>query len=97
LEKEINLHIPGTAKLNETDYEMHCTSGKSGRRKLAFEDSSERSKGRKSKELRKTVGFPELTHVTKMSLRSSGKTDSAKLSSETLETIPTRGLRIRKA
>jgi len=37
---------------------------------LAFEDSSERSKGRKSKQLRKTVDFPELTHVTKMGIRS---------------------------
>lgn len=77
--------------------EIHCTSSKSGRRKLAFEDGSERSKGRKSKELRKTVGFPELTHVTKMSLRSAGKTDAAKLSSEALERTPTKGLRIRKA
>jgi hypothetical protein len=76
---------------------MHCTSGKSGRRKLAFEGSSERSKDRKSKELRKNVGFPELTQATKMSLRSAGKTDAAKLFSEALETTPTRGLRIRKA
>jgi hypothetical protein len=76
---------------------MHCTSGKSGRRNLAFEDSSEWSKGRKSKEFRETVGFPELTRVTKMSLRSATKTDAAKLFSEALETTPTRGSRIRKA
>jgi len=76
---------------------MHCTSGKTGCRKLAFEDSSERSKARNSKELRKTVGFPELTHATKMSLRYAGKTDAAKLFSEALETSPTGGLRIRKA
>jgi hypothetical protein len=74
-----------------------CTSDKSGRRKLAFKDSSERSKGRKSKELLKTVGFPELTHATKLNLRSAGKTDAAKLFSEALETTPTRGSRIRKA
>jgi len=47
--------------------------------RLAFEESSERSKRRKSEELTKTVGFPELTHATKMNLRSSGKTDDAKL------------------
>jgi hypothetical protein len=76
---------------------MHCTSGKSVRRKLAFEDSSEWSKGRKSKELRKTVGFSELIHATKMSLRSAGKTDAAKLFSEVLGATPTRVLRIRKA
>jgi hypothetical protein len=63
----------------------------------AFEESSERSKRRKSEELRKTAGFLELTHTTKMNLRSSGKTDAAKLFSEILETTPARGLRIRKA
>jgi hypothetical protein len=52
---------------------------------------------KKSKELRKTVGFPELAHAIKMSLRSAGKTDAAKLFCEALETTPTRALRIRKA
>jgi len=33
LEHEISLHIKGIAKPNETDYEMICASGKSGRRK----------------------------------------------------------------
>lgn len=84
-------------KLNETDYEMHYTSGKTGRWKLAFEDSSEKGKGRKSKELRKTVGIPDLTRVTKMSLRTAGKTDAVELFDESLETTPTRGSRIRKA
>jgi hypothetical protein len=74
-----------------------CTSGIRGLRKLAFEESSERSKRRKPKELRQTAGFPELTHATKMRLRSAGKTDVAKLFSEALETTPTRALRIRKA
>jgi hypothetical protein len=32
LEQEINLHIKGTAKPNETDYEIPCTSGTHGRR-----------------------------------------------------------------
>ena len=63
----------------------------------AFEDSTERSKRRKSEELRKTVGFPELTHATKMNLRNFGKTDAVELFSETLETTPGRGLRIMKA
>jgi hypothetical protein len=55
------------------------------------------SKRRKSEKLRKTVGFPELTHSTKRNLRSSGKTDAAKIFSEALETTPARRLRIRKA
>jgi hypothetical protein len=61
LEQNVNLHIKVTAKPNEMPY----TSGTSGGRKLAFEDSSERRR-RKSKELRKFVGFPELTHATKI-------------------------------
>jgi len=52
---------------------------------------------RKSKDLRKTVGFPELTHATKMSLISAGKTDATKLFSEALEATPTRETGIRKA
>jgi hypothetical protein len=97
LEQEINLHIKVTTKPNETDYEMPCTSGIRGRRKLAFEESSESSKRRKSKELRKSVSFPELAHANKMSLRSAGKTDAAKLFNEALETTPKRALRIRRA
>jgi hypothetical protein len=38
LEQSKNLHIKGTAKLNE----MPCTSDTSGRQKVAFEDSSEK-------------------------------------------------------
>jgi hypothetical protein len=76
---------------------MICSSSKSGRRKLAFGDASERDKRRKSKDLRKTVGSPELSHATKMSLISAGETDAAKLYSEALEATPKREIRIRKA
>jgi len=73
---------------------MHFSS----RRKVACEDRSERSERRKSiKDLRKAVGFPELTHATKMSLISAGKTDAAKIFSEALEATSTREIRIRKA
>lgn len=75
---------------------MPGTSGRSGRRNLVFEGSSERRNRIKSKELRNAVGFPELTQATTMNLRSSGRTDAAKLHSGTLETTPTRALRIRK-
>jgi hypothetical protein len=97
LEQEINLHIKVIANPNETDYEMPCTSGTRGRRKLAFEESCERSKRRKSKELRQTVGFPELSYATKMSLPFAGKTDVTKCFSEALEATPKTALRIRKA
>jgi hypothetical protein len=90
LEQEINLHIKVINKPNETDYEMPSTTGICGLRKLTFEQSSGRSKRRKSKEIRKTVGFTELAHANKMSLRSAGKTDAANLVSQALETTPTR-------
>jgi hypothetical protein len=57
LEQEINLHIKVITKPSETDYEMSCTTATCGRRKLPFEESSEKIKRRKLKELRKTVGF----------------------------------------
>jgi len=47
--------------------------------------------------IQRAVGFPELTHATKMSFQSAGKIDAAKLFSETLETTPMRALKIRKA
>jgi len=47
--------------------------------------------------IQRAVGFPELIHATKMSLRSAGKIDAAKLFSKTLETTPMRALKIRKA
>jgi hypothetical protein len=63
---------------------------------VAIEESSGRSKRGKSKEVQKTVGFTELAHANKMSLRSAGKTDAADPFSEALQT-PTRGLIKRKA
>jgi hypothetical protein len=65
--------------------------------RLAFEESNEKSKRRKSEVFRKTVGIPEPIHATKTNLRASGKTDAAKPFSEALETTPARGLRIRIA
>jgi hypothetical protein len=56
---------------------MPYTSGKSGRRKLEFEESSKRIRRRKLKGLRKNIGFHELTNVTNMSLGSAGKTGAA--------------------
>jgi hypothetical protein len=59
---------------------------------------TEKSKQIKPNELWKTVGFPEITHATKLGLWSAGKKDDDnKLFSEALETIPTRALKIRKA
>ena len=87
MEQELNLRIKPIAKPNA---QMPYTSGKSGRRKLEFEESSKRIKSRKLKGLRKTVGFHELTNATNRSLRSAGKKSAAKLCSGALETAPTR-------
>jgi hypothetical protein len=75
---------------------MPYNSGRSGRRKLTFEKSSGKNKRRKSKDLRKSIGLPELAHATNMNLLSVGKTDAAKLRSGALETAPMKALRIRK-
>ena len=69
---------------------MPYTSGTSGRLKLEFEESSNRIRRIKLKDLRKTVGFHELANATNMSLRSAGKTGAAKLCSGALEAAPTR-------
>jgi hypothetical protein len=66
---------------------MPYTSGISGRRKLVFEEGSERNKCRKSKDLRKTVGLPELTNATNINGRSAVKTDTAKFCSGALEKL----------
>jgi hypothetical protein len=87
LEQELNLRINPIAKPNE---QMPHTSSKSGRRKLEFEKSSKRIRRRKLKDIRKTVGFHELTNATNLSLRYGGKTDAAKLCSGALETVLTR-------
>lgn len=96
MEPERSLHINVTAKPNEAEYETPCTSGTRSRRKLAFEESSERRKRRNSRELRKIVGFLGLTHATTMSPRPAGKTDAAKTFSEALETTTTGASRIRE-
>jgi hypothetical protein len=49
LKQEINLHINVISKLNATDYKMPRISHIRGRRKLAFEVSSERGKRSKIK------------------------------------------------
>jgi hypothetical protein len=59
--------------------------------------AAKRAKAENQKSLEKLSAFLILTHVTKMSLRSAGKTHAAELLNEALETAPTKRLRIRKA
>jgi len=78
LEQENNLHIKGITKPKETNNEMPCMTGRSGRRSLALETNSERSKHRKMNRDSKSFGFPVITLTTNISLRSAPTTDAAK-------------------
>lgn len=49
-----------------------------GRPSTSFEDSSERSKRRKTENLRTQSSTEELSYATQMNLRAEGKTDAAK-------------------
>jgi len=74
---------------------MSRASGISGFQKLAFKECNESSKCVISKELRRTFGFPYLTHATDISLRSAGKTNGAESFFGTLGTMASRALRLR--
>lgn len=68
-----------------------------GRPAKDYKSSSDRTKRRKTEELRKKVTTPELAHATKMKLRSTGQHTTAKLVEETIETTPIRAFKIRRA
>jgi hypothetical protein len=57
LEQEINSDIKVITKPNETDYEMPCTTGIRGRRKLTFEESSERSNAENQRKFEKFLAL----------------------------------------
>lgn len=63
---------------------------KSGRPSQTFMSSSERSKRRKTKELRDSLSSEELAYATQMSLRSSGKVHAAQVVRNAILTSPTR-------
>ena len=60
-----------------------------GRPSKTFDESSDRSKRRRTEDLRKKHSTPELSYAAKMKLRASGKLEEAKLIGEALETTPT--------
>lgn len=67
-----------------------------GRPTKSFDDCSERSKRRKTKELRESAETEELTFATQMKLRASGKTDASKVVKD-LNASPKRATKYRKA
>ena len=50
-----------------------------GRKSKTFDESSERSKRRKSEDMRATHSTSELAHATEMKLRSSGASAAARV------------------
>lgn len=72
------------------------TSNKSGRPTKDFGESSDRSKRRKTKDLRDSVPADELTFAAQMSQRAEGNIDVYKIIKDVTST-PTRGTKFRKA
>lgn len=70
---------------------------KIGRPFLRFEDSSERSKRRKSENLRSQASTDELCHATTMSLRASGKVDAANIVQTVTVGSPSKARKVRNS
>lgn len=64
--------------------------GTSGRPSKSFASSSDRSKRRKTEEIRSTLSTEELTYAAQMSLRTSGQVDAAQVLKDVTLTSPTR-------
>ena len=92
LEKEFD--IPNV--LRSTALQSIESSSSAGRPSKAFEESSIRTKRRKTKELRQSTSSAELTFATEMSLRGEGKRTAAKLVHEVASTSPNRPYKILK-
>jgi len=79
------------------DDEVSTQSTQTGRPSLAFSALSERSKRRKTAELRKSNTIEELAYATQMNLRSSGQLDASKIIKDVTSTSPTRAFKYRTA
>lgn len=71
-------------------------TSRSGRPKKLFEESSERSKRRKTEELRSSVDVEVLTHAAQVKLSASGKRDAAKIVKEIMSS-PKRATKYKRA
>ena len=67
-----------------------------GRSRVKFEDFSERSKRRKSQELRANYSAEELTYAAQMKIRESGNTDAANICKKVFLSSPTRSTKMRE-
>lgn len=68
-----------------------------GRPSIPFAESSDRSKRRKTENLRQNFSTEELTFSAQMKLRDAGRNDAAKLVHEATDTSPSRASKIRRA
>lgn len=67
-----------------------------GRPQISFDESSERSKRRKTEDLRRTVSPAELSYATRIALYSSGKKDASKVLGDIMAS-PKRATKYRQA
>lgn len=77
-------------------FEIPKSSQQRGRPSKSFSESSERSKRRKTEELRQSVNREVLVHATKMSLQSSGRRDASQILTELVKS-PKRATKYKKA
>lgn len=70
---------------------------KAGRKELSFEDCDEKTKSKKTKNIRDSTPLSVLTHATQMSLRASGRVEASKLVKEITTSTPTRAENYRKS
>lgn len=69
---------------------------KRGRHDLQFDECTEKTKGKKCKDIRDNTPLSVLAHATQMSLRAAGKTDESKIVKEIISS-PTRAKKYRKS
>ncbi|XP_029164495.1 uncharacterized protein LOC114935764 [Nylanderia fulva] len=77
--------------------ESLSTQSKTGRPSLSFSDASDRSRRRKTEELRTSNTTEELAYATQMNLRFSGQLNASKIVKDVTLTSPTRATKYMKA
>ena len=73
------------------------TASIQGRSSSSFAESSERSKRRKTEEVRAKLGCDELAYATQMSLRAAGKVDASHVLKDIFKSSPSKSLKHRRA
>lgn len=95
-EKWLNVHVCFPVPAPSQKAPALTRTVRRGRPSVEFETLSERSKRRKTEEVRATLTTNELAYAAQMSLRTSGQLDAAKVVKDATLTTPTRASRYRK-